>query len=61
MTFKVKALDSNGVILAEKSINAVSVSRNRKTILSGKLFSSTTTFSISVNPEWQTPSAPVAF
>lgn len=61
MAFKIKALDSNGVIIAEKNINPVGVSRNRKTILSGKLFSSAAAFTVAVNPEWEIPSAPVGF
>lgn len=61
MVFKIKAFDSQNVLIAEKTVNNVSVQRNRKTLLSGKLFSSTTSFSITVNPYWAAPGNIVSF
>ena len=61
MTFKIKAFDSQNVLIAEKTVSNVSVVRNRKTVLSGKLFTSTTSFSITVNPDWAGPGNVVSF
>jgi len=57
------AYDKNGNIIASKTIPQVQIQKNRRTILSGKLFDSsvTTQFTITANATWGPDTAPIDF
>jgi hypothetical protein len=60
-SFAIRALGKNEQLLTEKVIENVRCYRNKKTTLSGALFSSQAGFTASVNPTWDTPPAKVQF
>jgi len=60
---KIQCFDANGNVIASKNIPNVQIYKNKRTILSGKLFETTpqTGFTISVNSEWDPATVEVPF
>lgn len=57
LNLTIRAYDANNMLIAEKGINNISTYINKRTILSGPLFSSNSTnvsFTYTVNPTWDT-------
>jgi|GEM_PF-2320748 len=48
----IRAFTADNVLVKEKIVRDVTVSRNRETVLTGYLFSSETSFSVSINDQW---------
>ncbi|WP_423148158.1 FimB/Mfa2 family fimbrial subunit [Rubrolithibacter danxiaensis] len=64
MLVTISCYDSSNKLVAEKTINNVKCQRNKKLVLSGKLFDGMTTtsnFQINVNDGWQTDAGVVHF
>ncbi len=58
---ELKAYDSGDKLIAQKSIPNIKVERNQKTILTGKLFITTATSSLTANTDWLTTDETVNF
>ena len=59
----INAYDSNNVIVTSKTIPHVQIQKNRRTVLSGKLFDNSVPaqFTIGVNQEWGPDAPPIGF
>lgn len=59
----INAYDSNGIIIASKTVPQVQIQKNRRTILTGKLFDNSVTaqFTINANAAWGPDTPPISF
>lgn len=57
----IRAFNSQGVVIAEKTVNNLTITKNKLTLLSGALFTTTAKFNITVNPVWDPSPQPIPF
>jgi hypothetical protein len=64
-TVNIRAYDASNGLIVEKTVQFVRCYKNQKTLLTGSIFPTTASsslgFTVSVNPTWSTPLAPITF